>query len=274
MIDGDYLSAPFEVKFAPGSSDGTFEGYGSVFNNQDSHGDVVLPGAFAASLSERKSQGRVISMHVMHGIFGGDGLPAGVWTDASEDTKGLHLRGKLSGMDTDYSKRLYGLVKDGALNGLSIGFSVPEGGAVKGTRAGEPRRQLKAVNLHEVSLVDDPSNAMARVTEMRRRAGAPELRNTLMPGKATDAVAAAIRLHQAALTGGDAPNQEERRQLLEHLQSAHEALTGSPLALDTRVTDLRELRSIASGLVSAFGEKTAGLFGDLGLPDLRGITAG
>ncbi|CDG39719.1 HK97 family phage prohead protease [Asaia bogorensis] len=165
----DYLAAAFEWKFAPDAKEGSFEGYGSVFGHQDAHGDIVLPGAFAETLAERKAQGRNIPMHVMHGILGGDGLPVGVWDDASEDSHGLHLRGRLSGMDTDYGRRLYGLVKDGALGGLSIGFSVRKDGATFGTEPGGPRRHIKAVDLHEVSLVDDPSNALARVTEMRRR---------------------------------------------------------------------------------------------------------
>ncbi|MDR6182101.1 HK97 family phage prohead protease [Asaia bogorensis] len=165
----DYLAAAFEWKFAPDAKEGSFEGYGSVFGHQDAHGDIVLPGAFAETLAERKAQGRSIPMHVMHGILGGDGLPVGVWDDASEDSHGLHLRGRLSGMDTDYGRRLYGLVKDGALGGLSIGFSVRKNGATFGTDPGGPRRQIRAANLHEVSLVDDPSNALARVTEMRRR---------------------------------------------------------------------------------------------------------
>jgi len=165
----EYLAAAFEWKFAPDAKEGSFEGYGSVFGHQDAHGDIVLPGAFAETLAERKAQGRSIPMHVMHGILGGDGLPVGVWEDASEDAHGLHLRGRLSSMDTDYGRRLYGLVKDGALGGLSIGFSLRKNGATFGTDPKGSRRQIKAVNLHEVSLVDDPSNALARVFEMRRR---------------------------------------------------------------------------------------------------------
>ncbi|MEE8658861.1 HK97 family phage prohead protease [Acetobacteraceae bacterium EV16G] len=169
MTENLYLTAPFEMKFAPDAPDGSFEGYGSVFGNIDAHGDEVLPGAFRDSLAERKAQGRMIPMHVMHGILGGDGLPVGVWHEASEDSRGLHLRGRLSGMDTDYGRRLYGLVKDGALSGLSIGYSLRKNGFVSCQDPNGPRRQISAIDLHEVSLVDDPSNALARVTEMRRR---------------------------------------------------------------------------------------------------------
>lgn len=169
MDENTWIATPFEVKFAADAADGSFEGYGSVFGHQDAHGDVVLPGAFSETLAERKAQGRGIPMHVMHGMLGGDGLPVGVWSEASEDSRGLHLRGRLSGMDTDYGRRLYGLIKDGALGGLSIGFTVKRNGAVRNSDPNGPKRQIRAVNLHEVSLVDEPSNALARVTEMRRR---------------------------------------------------------------------------------------------------------
>ena len=45
----------FEVKFDAGSVDektGTFEGYGACFGNVDSYGDVIVKGAFKASLRD------------------------------------------------------------------------------------------------------------------------------------------------------------------------------------------------------------------------------
>lgn len=252
MLDSEYLAAPFEVKLAQsGAADGTFEGYGSVFGHRDSHGDVVMPGAFTASLAERKAQGRGLpTMHVMHAFLGGDGLPAGVWTDASEDSKGLHLKGKLSAMDTDYGKRIYGLVKDGALKGLSIGFNVAPGGAVKAV--GGTHRELKAVNLHEVSLVADPSNAMALVTEMRSRAGM-QVRATSMPAKAADAVASAIALHLATLGGSNSPSADQRAEMLDHLQTAHEALTGQRMPDGVKAAieggELAEIKALLAQLL-------------------------
>ncbi|MBM3096612.1 HK97 family phage prohead protease [Gluconobacter cerinus] len=268
MFDSDFLAAPFEVKFASSGEPGTFEGYGSVFGNVDSHGDVVMPGAFSQTLAERKAQGRTIAMHVMHGLFGGDGLPAGVWTDASEDSKGLHLKGKLSGMDTDYGKRLHGLVKDGALGGLSIGFSVPQGGAVKAAQGSGASRQINRVNLHEVSLVDDPSNAASRVTDMKRRFERWGLKTAMIPDKATASIAAAIGLHQASLKGGHPPTQEECDAMLQHLQDAHLALTGAPLALTKKAPFSDDFRRVLDTL-SGLGTPSPSLAG-FSLPDLTG----
>ncbi|GAN68322.1 phage head maturation protease [Acetobacter orleanensis NRIC 0473] len=229
MIEGvEVCVVPFEFKAAAGAegAEGLVEGYGSVFGNVDSHGDVILPGAFAKSIAERKSQGRTLPMHVMHGIFGGDGIPAGVWHDVQEDGKGLRVKGKISGVNTDAGQLLYQRVKDGALGGLSIGYSLPDGGSVKMSEPGGPKRQIKQANLFEVSLVDDPSNALARVAELKR-SGGREVKATLNTTAAQAALEQALKIFHASLQGNDAPTADERQQLLAHLQDAYEALTGN-----------------------------------------------
>ena len=53
--------APLEVKFTEaGAPVGLFSGYGAVFHNQDSHGDVIKPGAFTESIAESKASGRPV----------------------------------------------------------------------------------------------------------------------------------------------------------------------------------------------------------------------
>ncbi len=169
----DHIFTATEYKFVTSSEEGEFEGYGSFFGNQDSHGDVVAPGAFKATLEDHARKGSMPSMLVMHGggLFGGgpDSLPIGRWKSMSEDTNGLALKGRLSALDTDYGKRVRGLMKDGALGGLSIGFSVPKNGATYGDKPGEPRRTLKTIKLHEVSVVDRPSNERSIVANIKSR---------------------------------------------------------------------------------------------------------
>lgn len=213
---------PFEVKFAEAGKPGQFEGYASVFGVQDSHGDVVSPGAFKDSLAERKAQGRSnVPMHVMHAFMGGDGLPVGVWTDIAEDSKGLQVKGKISGAETtDAGKHLYERVKDGALSGLSIGWSKRAGGVKYGEKAGEPKRTLKAINLHEISLVSDPSNAQSFVHDIK--ASADDV------AKASGSVAAAIRMHDKVMKGYSySGSSKDQALMMDHLRDAHEALTGS-----------------------------------------------
>lgn len=159
-----------ETKFASAdvnSATGTFSGYGAVFGNVDSHKDVIQSGAFRASLSEWRAKGRLPRMLLMHGSngnpFSGDDLPIGVWTTMCEDSRGLYVEGRLLALDTDYGRRILSLMKGGALDGLSIGFIVKR--ASPGT--GTAKRFLEAIDLREVSIVDEPSNDLARVDAMK-----------------------------------------------------------------------------------------------------------
>lgn len=167
------IGAPLEVKFAGGdAAPGSFEGYAAVFGNLDSHGDVVEPGAFAKSLLDRQREGRALpSMFKMHGaLMGNPHDPVGVWDAMREDAAGLHVKGRLVGLDTEQGKWTYAQLREGALKGLSIGYRVPPHGAKAGSgRPGEPRRHLKTLILREVSLVDDPSNALAQIQQMKAR---------------------------------------------------------------------------------------------------------
>jgi HK97 family phage prohead protease len=166
------FGAPFEVKFAEDgtAAPGSFEGYGAVFGNIDSHGDVIEPGAFAKSLLDRARDNRALPpMYKMHGAMSGNRHePIGVWEHMAEDTNGLHVKGRLIGLDTEQGKWTYAQLREGALKGLSIGYRVPPNGSRKGSgRPGEPLRTIKAALLREVSLVDDPSNALSRVYSMK-----------------------------------------------------------------------------------------------------------
>ena len=78
--------AAIEFKFVSEGDPGVFEGYGGIFGNVDSYGDLILPGAFAASLAEHKAKGTMPGMYAEHSIYtpGGDLLPIGRWLDMSE----------------------------------------------------------------------------------------------------------------------------------------------------------------------------------------------
>jgi len=161
----------FEIKFASEELDpktGEFAGYGAVFGNIDSHGDVILPGAFKDTLADWSRRGSLPAMKLMHGSalnpFTGSDLPIGRWTEMREDPKGLFVKGKLSGLDTDQGRYTYALMQDGALNALSVGYK-----PLKASRGTMPqvKRQLEALKLFEVSLVPEGSNPEALVTAMK-----------------------------------------------------------------------------------------------------------
>lgn len=164
-----------EWKFASGDDKAmTFSGYGAVFGNVDSYGDVLAAGCFAETLREAKGSGIWPAMLLQHGggMFGGtaeDMTPIGIWTAMEEDNKGLVVEGKLA--DIPRGRDLYTLMKmqpRSAINGLSIGY-VPVEWSVR-TKPEEPRRTLKKVKLWEVSPVTFPANAKARVTDVKTAA--------------------------------------------------------------------------------------------------------
>ncbi len=169
-----------EVKFAAEEVDaktGEFSGYGAVFGNIDSHGDVIQPGAFSETLADWGRKGRLPSMKLMHGTalnpFSGDDLPIGRWHEMREDGRGLFVKGKLSGIDTDFTKRIYSLMKDGALDGLSIGYKTKR--ASRPPAGSSAKRILESVILGEVSIVDNPSNGSSRVSAIKSDFDAREL---------------------------------------------------------------------------------------------------
>ena len=233
--------ASMEIKLASGDGTGEVTGYGAVFGNQDSHGDVILPGAFAHALAEHKAAGTMPALYVEHGpVLGGSLLPDGVWTHMEEDATGLKVRGRISALDTDHGKRIRSLVQDGALSGMSIGFKVGAGNAAVGKKAGEPRRTIRSFDkLYEVSLVNSPSNTLARVDGIKGLLAMAEKDTAL------GAVVSAITLHTQCMSGGDSPTADERARMLAHLQDAHHALSGSrmPAGLKAAPTTIREMET-------------------------------
>lgn len=166
----DRLNCGFEVKFAADADEGVISGYGAVFGNTDSYGDVIAKGAFRDTLRESKKTGNwpaLLSQHGGWGMSADDLMPIGIWTSMEEDDKGLYVEGKLA-LNTQRGKDAFELLKmqpRPALNGLSIGFFAKE--FALGTKPGEPRRTLKKIDLVEVSLVTSPANPKARVSNVK-----------------------------------------------------------------------------------------------------------
>lgn len=172
----------FEVKFAAAeTADGTFSGYGAVFGNVDSYGDVIAKGAFKDSIAKAKSSGIWPAMLISHGMyFGQDSVPVGIWTDLAEDDKGLRVEGKLA-IETQRGAELYALLKmepRPAISGLSVGYVATD--YVMGQKAGEPRRTLNKVDLFEVSFVTTPANDKARIDGVKSGLTEREFENWLV----------------------------------------------------------------------------------------------
>lgn len=172
-MEHEAFFAPLEIKFADdAASPGKFEGYGAVFGNIDSYGDVIQKGAFKETLRDWGKSKKLPPMLSQHGgwmMSDMDAIPVGVWEAMSEDDTGLHVKGRLINLDTDDGKRIYGAMKEGALDGMSIGYRAKE--FALGTKPEEPRRTLKKIDLFEVSVVTFPANGKARVSSIKAATG-------------------------------------------------------------------------------------------------------
>lgn len=156
-----------ELKLAPTTSadEMTFTGYGAVFGNVDSYGDVIAKGAFKDTIKEAKASGlwpAMLSQHGGWGMSADDNTPIGVWTDMKEDDTGLYLEGKMA--PTVRGIEMHALMKmtpRPAISGLSIGY-IPVEWTMR-SNPEEPRRTLTKVKLIEVSPVTFPANSKARI---------------------------------------------------------------------------------------------------------------
>lgn len=147
-------SIPLEFKFAAPDA-GEIVGLASTFGNADAMGDIVAPGAFAATIAEHTSADTMPAMLWAHQM----GEPIGRWVSMRETERGLEVRGKLS--DVPRARDARTLAADGAL-GLSIGFRP---GDYDTNDTGN--RVLRAVELVEISLVAVPANSRAKITSVK-----------------------------------------------------------------------------------------------------------
>ena len=153
--------------------DGTVEGYASLFSEIDQARDMVMPGAFAASLRQRGI--RRVPMLFQHD----PSEPVGVWLELHEDFRGLYARGRLI-PEVVRARELIALLKAGAADGLSIGFRTVRGRLDPKTRV----RKLDQIDLWEISIVTFPLLPGARVRAVKE-AGYPSLQ--LPPARARNA---------------------------------------------------------------------------------------
>jgi HK97 family phage prohead protease len=134
-------------------------GYCAAFNNVDSGGDIILPGAFTQTIAERVAAGKVKLLadhvwdtdHVM-----------GTVLEASEDDYGLLFRSDIDA-DPDVQRRA-GKVKRGTVTGLSIGYEAME--ALAPTPEQQQRgamRILSGIKWLEGSVTPFPMNEGAQV---------------------------------------------------------------------------------------------------------------
>lgn len=150
------LDVPLSAQ--PGS--GVFAGYASLFNTRDAAGDIVMPGAFHASLLRRPAED--IRMLFQHD----PAEPVGTWVEVRETDRGLYVLGRLD-KNVQRGRELLSLLESGGIDGLSIGFKT-----VSASKDKAGLRRLTKIDLWEISLVTFPMLEGARVSAVKSQARA------------------------------------------------------------------------------------------------------
>lgn len=153
---------------------GEFEGYGSTFGGEpDAYGDIIADGAYSESLALHKAKGTMPKLFWQHK----SDEPIGKWLEATEDSHGLLMRGKLN-MDVQRGREAHALLKAKDIDGLSIGYRIKEYNVDTETFTWT----LQKLDLVEVSIVSVGANENAVVQSVKAAKAAHDLTEKLKAG--------------------------------------------------------------------------------------------
>lgn len=156
------FDAACEFKTEDLDLDGTFTGYGSVFDVVDYDMDIVAPGAFTKTLKDWRRRKQLPPVVWQHDFKN----PVGPHLEMDEDNKGLKTKGLLLYEDVQKAREARALMKHKAVNGLSIGFITKKSKNGK-DKDDRPVRVIQEVDLLEVSIVTMAANPAARVVDVK-----------------------------------------------------------------------------------------------------------
>lgn len=193
-----------QVKFgAEGSMQ--FSGYASKFDGVDSYGDTIQRGAFELTLVNRD---RPIALRWNH-----YGPVIGKFIDIKEDDAGLFVTGELT-KGHSVAEDAAALLRHGAISGMSIGY-IDRDSTENMPHAG---RLLKQIELIEISIVEEPADNAAHITNIKSVEKLKDVeeflrQKGLTQSEATATVAAVKKIH------GDRGKEKTEKQLLELLNN-------------------------------------------------------
>jgi len=134
---------------------GIVKGYGSVFNNIDSDGDMIAKGAYTKTILENGERVKYLYQHKMD-------QPLGKMINLYEDEKGLMFEAEIP--KTQLGTDVLELIKAGVITENSVGI-MP---ILKESCAGEKCfRKLTEVKLYEISAVTLAANDEAMILDVK-----------------------------------------------------------------------------------------------------------
>lgn len=149
-------------------AEGEFVGYAAVFNNKDSHGDVIRPGAFLKSLGGYGENGAGVPAYWSHRMDD-PMMNIGVTKTAQEDERGLRVHVKLD-TDNPNGAQALKLVKEGRVKQMSFAYTIKDYAWGESEEMGE-YFELKELDLHEVSLVPIGANQETELLSVKAHSG-------------------------------------------------------------------------------------------------------
>jgi HK97 family phage prohead protease len=135
---------------------GIVKGYIATWD-VDRGNDKFLPGAFLEHLQELKNIDRAVRLKDHHGRTVGK-FPI---ETVREDQRGLYGEGEIN-LEVQQGKELFSLVRQKALTDFSVGYSPDEVEFRNDTRI------ILKSKVYEGSVVDEPMNLAANITEIKR----------------------------------------------------------------------------------------------------------
>lgn len=141
---------------------GLIKGYASTYGNVDSCNDIVLEGAFVSSIQDYKAKNRQIKVYYQHNTMTtpiGGIRPENIDSDKMGLPVSIHIN-----KDVQLGREIYSLTKQGVLSDMSIGYTVEDYEYNK-----DGQRLLKKINLYEVSIVGEPANPQAKISEVKAK---------------------------------------------------------------------------------------------------------
>lgn len=147
-----YKTSPLgELKDADEKS-GIVKGYGSVFGNIDSDGDIINKGAYTKTISENGNRVKYLYQHDMD-------KPLGKMLNLYEDEKGLVFEAQIP--KTTLGKDVMELMKAGVITENSVGILPIKKEMVEGNR------HINEVKLYEISAVTLAANDQATMLDVK-----------------------------------------------------------------------------------------------------------
>ena len=152
-----YKSSPIGELQDIDDKTGIVKGYGSIFGNIDSDGDIITKGAYTKTISENGNRVKYLYQHQMD-------KPLGKMVNLYEDKKGLMFIAEIP--KTQLCKDVLELMKAGVITENSVGIlPMQKEGCPDGME--NCYRKLTEVKLYEISAVTLAANDEAMILDVK-----------------------------------------------------------------------------------------------------------